>query len=1122
MKSKTAYRATTAALILVLSALALPVHVQAGPTDNLLYAGGPVIKAPKVYLVFWGSEWLNPEPPGQHEHADLIQFFSHVGGSPWAATLSQYCDNAHDCTGCPGPLPQCITNPTGILAGTWDDTANPAPADHFDPDPPGRTESPLLEAEVQNAINHWGGTPDPNGIYFIAMPHGHNPWFFPAHGGADHRSRVGGTVWAPYVRFPYIHDAFGDPPSQAAGHEYAEAVTDPFAQDARGAWSDPVPGPLPGNPQNGEIGDKCSGGDMDVDLTGVIMHVQPLWSNLARERGCILGLGPAADFSWGIASDDHACLGSKIVFKDTSMPATLPLSTHTWQIFDSATGVTTTYGPESTSVQHAAPGSPYTTIRTLTVTTTVVDSGGASTSTSKTIPVIACPQTWASGDIINGKMIVVGNDPGCQTGPNDSQSTEPADTVESYWLAAGGPTTGLAPIPSPRFLSGASAIGSSLVVTGGADSCNLSPMSTTQIYSGAGWSAGGGLSRARIAPAAATVAGTMYVAGGDITGGNPLLRSPQHVPTATVEKSSSGSSWAYLNEPMPAGVIGASATANGNNLVVSGGFSHPQETNRLVQTYNLGTSRWEGDHLSQPLSDFGLGACGQLSTDPQRLLVGGMQGEDVPMYRFNSWQASNQVLIPTLASGGYYTWGAYASLPLPTAYAQVTTYGQWVYLQGGLTPPTAYGTPMPASDQVVRISCPGALIPDGGTCVSVAPPRPLRPTDVCVQVLQPPGPLKAKIADGAMEPAGCIGIAGLSTSSGSVNCDAGKLLMIFGGTKAADQVGTTLAYEPSCPNDHVYAMDPVLGNVVDLTDVSNGQVTPPPPAILQLPLPLAAMGSAHLADGRVVLLGGRTIDTATGNCVKPSDRVVIYDPTHLNLPLGPQSPFSDGVPLPKGLIAPSVAVVGSVVFVTGGDDKGDLGDPSDGWDPGVLKPTDPLGRHPQAQTWAFDFNSPCPSPSWIPLGDAPMGVVHGRLSILNGNDAWLIGGNHHPQAAVRLVQEGSTSHTQCGGTLQWTDSMLPSRLAFHDLESCQSGSWLLAGGIKDGTVYHSEPGATTMTNAISRYSLGSWTSVSTTGAPFAYSAGAIGSATNPVTDAMTGTTLGPDKQRTSIDHGLCP
>src|SRR5436853_3257585 len=60
-------------------------HKHGGGGSNLSYHGGVggigVETAPKVYVVFWGSQWNGNDPSG--EASTVQSFLSGAGGSPW-------------------------------------------------------------------------------------------------------------------------------------------------------------------------------------------------------------------------------------------------------------------------------------------------------------------------------------------------------------------------------------------------------------------------------------------------------------------------------------------------------------------------------------------------------------------------------------------------------------------------------------------------------------------------------------------------------------------------------------------------------------------------------------------------------------------------------------------------------------------------------------------------------------------------------------------------------------------------------------------------------------------------------------------------------------------------------
>ncbi|MHB8604373.1 MAG: hypothetical protein ACYDCK_03875 [Thermoplasmatota archaeon] len=243
-------------------------HPNAGSTDvnNLISHGGPIEKVPKVYLVFWGFRGSDPNSEAPY----LAAFFAGVGGTPWTGVQTQYGEGARG----------LVTNPTNQLAGVWfDDSLNPPPV----PDV-------FIKGEARNAATHFGY--DPDATYIIATPHDLNDALFKVQYCAWHSSTPGAQGPIAFTDLPYIPDAGGscganfvnggtagalDGVSIVAGHEYAEAVTDPQTN----AWYD----------ANGqENGDKCAWNAgpgahaQDIVLSTGTFAVQSLWSNAVS--GC--------------------------------------------------------------------------------------------------------------------------------------------------------------------------------------------------------------------------------------------------------------------------------------------------------------------------------------------------------------------------------------------------------------------------------------------------------------------------------------------------------------------------------------------------------------------------------------------------------------------------------------------------------------------------------------------------------------------------------------------------------------------------------------------------------------------------------------------------------------------
>jgi len=263
----------------------------ASASGNLSYHGGTsdgsagvigVETAPKVYVVFWGSQWSS-DPSG--EAATVQAFLGKVGGSSWNNTVTQYCQGvASGSFTCSGGQP--AGNPSNVLAGSWYDNGSSAPRHP--------TQSQLA-AEAVRAAAHFGNTSVASnaGIqYVVATSHGNNMRGFGTQWCAWHSSTTSSYGDVAYTNLPYITDAgtscganFNGLGANAGitivgGHEFAETETDQFPN---GGWLDS---------SGSEIGDKCAwnSATSDQSFGGSSYPVQPLWSNAASSGsgGCVL------------------------------------------------------------------------------------------------------------------------------------------------------------------------------------------------------------------------------------------------------------------------------------------------------------------------------------------------------------------------------------------------------------------------------------------------------------------------------------------------------------------------------------------------------------------------------------------------------------------------------------------------------------------------------------------------------------------------------------------------------------------------------------------------------------------------------------------------------------------
>ena len=246
---------------------------------QLQSGGGPVLTSPSVYLSFWGS-------PNSSARTYLESFFSAVGGSGWQNVATQYCSNA------PVGATSCAAgstfagNPTAEWKGSWVDTTA-VPSSPVDAD---------IDSAAQRAIAHFGY--HAGAVYFVMTPSGHSESGFGTSWCAWHASTVSGSSRVPYTYLPYEPDAgsacgvnavnptdsFGhgifDGFSIVGGHEFMEAITDPFPNNS---WID-----ANGN----ENADKCqwsAGPVANYTFGSTFFAVQPTWSNASAS--CALSLG---------------------------------------------------------------------------------------------------------------------------------------------------------------------------------------------------------------------------------------------------------------------------------------------------------------------------------------------------------------------------------------------------------------------------------------------------------------------------------------------------------------------------------------------------------------------------------------------------------------------------------------------------------------------------------------------------------------------------------------------------------------------------------------------------------------------------------------------------------------
>src|SRR3954469_25223549 len=158
-----------------------------GLNFQLTYGGGNsgvgvTTGAPKVYLVFWGSQWgtagtdangyttLSGDTMGTAPR--LQAFFKGLGTNSegWSRVMAQYCEGVSSgAKTCPATAPHVGYPTGGALAGIWVDTTAAAP---------GNATEHQLGGKAVDAAAHFGNTtPAANrgAQYVVVSPTGTNP-----------------------------------------------------------------------------------------------------------------------------------------------------------------------------------------------------------------------------------------------------------------------------------------------------------------------------------------------------------------------------------------------------------------------------------------------------------------------------------------------------------------------------------------------------------------------------------------------------------------------------------------------------------------------------------------------------------------------------------------------------------------------------------------------------------------------------------------------------------------------------------------------------------------------------------------------------------------------------------
>jgi serine protease len=415
----------------------------AASSSNLTYGGavdgiGVTTGAPKVYVIFWGSQWgtqstdsngnvtLSGDSAGQAPREQQLFKGIGVNSEQWSGVMTEYCEGVATGSQTCGTTNHVGYPTGGALAGVWVDTSAAAPS---------QATGHQIGVEAVAAASHFGNTTaasNRNAQYVVVSPHNTHPDGFNTSSGnfcAWHdwngdTTLSGGAISSSvgdiaFTNMPYVTDAGTscgknfvnagtggnlDGVTIVGGHEYAETITD---QNPPGGWTDS---------SGEENGDKCAwitsgqGASANVAFSTGSFAMQSTWANdfNSGSGGCEIS-HPIVTNGGGALTVNNpgnqtGTVGVAVSLTVTATGGTTP---YTW----SATGLPA--GLSINASSGAITGTP-TAAATSSVTVTATDSASANASASF---------SWtinAAGGCATGQKLV---NPGFESGTSPWSAT---------------------------------------------------------------------------------------------------------------------------------------------------------------------------------------------------------------------------------------------------------------------------------------------------------------------------------------------------------------------------------------------------------------------------------------------------------------------------------------------------------------------------------------------------------------------------------------------------------------------------------------------------------------------------------------------------------------------------